>query len=214
MAKGQFIAFLDADDLWLPEKLEKQLAYMKQKNLLWSHSSYIKIYEKNKSKIALVNASPYKGNIFPFLLTSCRIATPCVMVDSDLLKSNKQLRFASDVPHGQDIALWMKIALEEPIGVLSEPLALVRIRGDNAALKARVQIEARANFYLFFQKEGIIKKIPEDLLLIYRLLWMLNESLSRLENNILRRQLSDWICKVLYFPFWSFFKFKRLRYIR
>ena len=46
-AKGRYIAFLDADDLWLPEKLEKQMAFMTKYNLDLTYSSYKLIDEDN-----------------------------------------------------------------------------------------------------------------------------------------------------------------------
>jgi teichuronic acid biosynthesis glycosyltransferase TuaG len=36
MAKGRFLAFLDADDLWHPEKLEQQLKFMMERNIGFS----------------------------------------------------------------------------------------------------------------------------------------------------------------------------------
>ena len=48
MAKGKYIAFLDADDLWLPQKIEKQIQFMKEKNLTVTYSSYHTIDENNR----------------------------------------------------------------------------------------------------------------------------------------------------------------------
>ena len=48
-AKGRYIAFLDADDLWIPEKLEKQIVFMSENNLDLTYSSYKLIDEDNNS---------------------------------------------------------------------------------------------------------------------------------------------------------------------
>ena len=49
IAKGRFIAFLDSDDLWLPEKLEKQISFMKDNNLAFTYSSYMLVDETDKN---------------------------------------------------------------------------------------------------------------------------------------------------------------------
>lgn len=46
-AKGEWIAFLDSDDLWKPEKLEHQLKFMKKHNLKFSYHEYVKIDEQS-----------------------------------------------------------------------------------------------------------------------------------------------------------------------
>lgn len=48
-AKGEWIAFLDSDDLWMPEKLEKQIAFMKKNGYTLSYTEYEKIDEDSKS---------------------------------------------------------------------------------------------------------------------------------------------------------------------
>ena len=47
-AKGKYIAFCDSDDQWLPNKLEKQIAFMKENNLQFSYSSYKVCNEEDK----------------------------------------------------------------------------------------------------------------------------------------------------------------------
>ncbi len=47
-AQGEWIAFLDSDDLWMPEKLEKQIAFMNEHGYVFSYTEYEKIDEENK----------------------------------------------------------------------------------------------------------------------------------------------------------------------
>ena len=46
-ANGEWIAFLDSDDLWLPKKLEHQILFMKKHNLIFSYHDYVKIDEES-----------------------------------------------------------------------------------------------------------------------------------------------------------------------
>ena len=57
-AKGDYIAFLDADDLWYPEKLDKQVAYMRANDIDVSYSSYIQMDADGNSLKRRIKALP------------------------------------------------------------------------------------------------------------------------------------------------------------
>lgn len=66
LAKGDFIAFLDADDLWHPEKLEQQLRFMSEHNCAVSYTSYLQIDESGNTLNKRILALPvldYKRQI-------------------------------------------------------------------------------------------------------------------------------------------------------
>jgi len=86
---GEFLAFLDADDLWLPSKLEEQMKYMMDNNIIFSFSNYEKKFLKKKN--IQVTCDKKKLN-YNDLLKSCDIGLSTVILKkklnyNDLLKS-------------------------------------------------------------------------------------------------------------------------------
>ena len=79
-ATGDYIAFEDSDDIWLPSKLEKQVAFMEETSAKWSHVGFYYWWPKTGKKIA-VDSSRDDGDIFLQRHISTKIATPAVMLD-------------------------------------------------------------------------------------------------------------------------------------
>jgi teichuronic acid biosynthesis glycosyltransferase TuaG len=103
-SKGNFLAFLDADDYWSKNKILLQLDLMKRNNLLFSHTSY-KIRTKNNSIIYR------KANdllTYDDLLKSCDICLSSVMISNKLIL-NKYKCFPN-LKTKEDYALWLKYA--------------------------------------------------------------------------------------------------------
>ena len=102
ISKGKYIAFLDADDLWHPDKLKEQLSYMKKKGIKITHTSYYIIDKQNK-KIGFREAKRINYNR---LVKSCDIGLSSVMVKKSLLKNN----LFSKLRTKEDYVLWLKLA--------------------------------------------------------------------------------------------------------
>ena len=207
-SQGNYIAFLDADDIWLPNKLEKQINFMESKKLYWSHHSYMRLYEWNK-KIDYVNVSKYKGNIFQKLMISCPIATPCVMLRSELLKV-KGFRFDSRFTNGEDSKLWAQVSLKYNIGSIKESLAIVRIRGSNAAKTARVQIKAKAYIYNYFISKNKWLPLNKDIVFIYKMLFWEYNLIKYFEDKVINKKMPELIARLLYGPFWAYLKLRKM----
>lgn len=141
-AKGNYIAFLDSDDLFLPQKLEKQVALMESNpNALLSHTSYLRI-DSSGRVLEEAESGGFSGNVYPRILTSCPIATPTVMVRAEAFKT---FSFEEGVHIGEDIILWSRISRVSQVLGIIEPLSLVRIHGDNATCSLHSQLVSVRN---------------------------------------------------------------------
>jgi hypothetical protein len=138
IAAGEFIAFLDSDDLFLPEKLEIQTRILREHpEILLVHSSYIRV-DKTGNELELIPSGTFTGCVYPRIYFRCRITPSTVVVRRRVFEN---LMFEESANIGEDVILWTKISkLGEIIGV-ERPLAKVRIHGNNAILIPEKGIE-------------------------------------------------------------------------
>ena len=103
--KGRFVAYLDADDIWKPEKLEKQIAFMKKNKCGFSCTSYEVIDDDGKPKNKYIHMLP-KVDYVGFL-TNNLLQTVGIMVDTSIV--DKQYLIMPDLRRRQDAATWLQI---------------------------------------------------------------------------------------------------------
>ena len=111
-AKGDFIAFLDSDDLWKKDKLKIQIEFMKKNNIECSHTSY-EIIDKNE-KICGKRISRNFNKVND-LIKSCDIGLSTVVLSKKIIKSNLQF---PNLKTKEDFVLWLNI-LQLKIPIIS-----------------------------------------------------------------------------------------------
>ncbi|WP_090399979.1 glycosyltransferase family 2 protein [Natribacillus halophilus] len=102
-AGGRYLAFLDADDQWLPEKLEKQLRFMQEGRIAFSFTSYMKI-KKDGTDTGTIVSVPEKVD-YGQLLKQNVIGCLTVMLDREKLGEVKM----NPMRTRQDFALWLSL---------------------------------------------------------------------------------------------------------
>jgi len=104
-AKGKYLAFLDSDDIWLPEKLELQINFMKKNNYSFVFSSYSVISDDEKPKytISVPETITYKR-----YLKNTIIGCLTVMLDKEKFKKIEMPNLRSS----HDMALWLNLLKE------------------------------------------------------------------------------------------------------
>ena len=104
-AKGRFITYLDADDVWFPQKLERQIEFMFDNNYVFTCTSYEVIDDNgcsNGKQVYMLPSVDYKGFLTYNLLQTVGIAVDTEYVDkSTLVMPNLRRR--------QDAATWLQI---------------------------------------------------------------------------------------------------------
>jgi len=170
-ARGEFIAFLDDDDEWLPEKLSRQIHFFESHadiELLYTQS-YMKdargilIGQKPSGKPALSFMELLEGDSIPLLTVLLR--RRCL---------EKVGGFDATLKTAQDYDLWLRIAKEFPIGFLPEPLAIYHRHGANMSTQPLRRYQATIAIFNKLFKGGDDpshrEKIGSRLILLHYLL--------------------------------------------
>ena len=84
--QGEFVTFLDCDDLWMPEKLEKQVAFLQSHDYVMAYSSYKAIDHAGSLKY-IYKLKNKSGAVFSYLMKRYNIAVLTVMIRKSFLDS-------------------------------------------------------------------------------------------------------------------------------
>lgn len=119
-AKGQWIAYLDSDDLWMPEKLEKQIKFMEENGYVFSYTNYEEIdVDGYKTGVKVTGPKKItKTGMFNYCWPGCLT----VMYDANKIG----LIQIEDIKKNNDYAMWLKVCRKADCYLLDEILGQYR----------------------------------------------------------------------------------------
>ncbi len=134
MGKGEFVAFLDSDDEWLPGKLRAQVNYLRAHawDIVQTREIWIR---KGKRVNAPAHLEKSQGDLFSASLMNCMITPSSVMMTRKLWDATGG--FDPEFPACEDYDLWLRITCGHRVGLLAENL-LIRYGGHSDQLSASV----------------------------------------------------------------------------
>ncbi len=145
MAKGLFLAFIDADDIWHPEKLERQLQFMTERNIGFSYSSYDCVDENGELLNKTIKAA---GDLdYETYLHNTLIGCSTVMLDKSIIGHVS----VPDFRTSEDTATWLNILKKGFIAyAIDEPLTSYCIRRRSASSN---KLKASADLWKVYRQQ-------------------------------------------------------------
>ncbi len=152
-SKGMILAFVDADDLWLKNKLEEQIKFMQDQAITFCHTSYKIINEKGEF------ISSRKARNFMTindLIKSCDIGLSTVLIEKDTIGSNK----FPEIKTKEDFVLWLQL-LSKDIRIygLDKELVLWRKTKNSLSSSLFQKMIDGYKVYNIYMKYNMVKSI-------------------------------------------------------
>jgi glycosyltransferase involved in cell wall biosynthesis len=128
MAMGEYIAFVDDDDLWLPNKLAQQLDCLHAESAAWVYCDAL-VFDGTSGqplhRFSQIN-TPHNGHVGAQLLIRDFIASPTPMVRRDVFDRVGLFDASPLLRRREDWEMWLRIAAHYPLSYIPEPLARYR----------------------------------------------------------------------------------------
>lgn len=160
-ARGEFLAFLDVDDMWLPEKLARQIPLFADPQVgLVCANYWIENELKRKRRLALRRPIP-AGWALGELLKSYFIGLVTLVVRRSAMES-LDYPFNARFALGGDRDLAIRLSVSWKLGSAPEPLAVYRLHGDNQIVRNRSQIHEELSCWIDQMEEvESVRSLPE-----------------------------------------------------
>ena len=171
LAKGQYLAFLDSDDIWKKEKLEKQLTFMKENNSTFSCTAYGKIDENGNDLKRIVPAervSNYWG-----VLKTCP-GNSTIIYDAIALGKH----IIPDIRKRNDYVMWLSVIKNaNTIMGMDDVLGFHRVRTDSISSKKTALV--KYHWFVYRQVENL-SFAKSSYLIFY---WIGKGLINKLQNQ-------------------------------
>ena len=156
-ARGKYIGFLDCDDIWLPTKLDEQLALFdhdSEVGLVYSDSILFNHVGKEKQFFHIV--TPFRGHAFSDLLVCNFIHLPSVMVRKKAFDGLAHY-FDDRFNMSGDFDAWLRISYKWKIDFVEKPLVKYRVHANNMSNTKGTQLLAQETGLMIENLQSMVK---------------------------------------------------------
>jgi glycosyltransferase involved in cell wall biosynthesis len=194
---GNYIAFIDHDDVFLPEKIMKTVRFLEANDTYGMVYTDMFVVNENGGFISnwLDKKRFYgEGGIYLNLLNECFILPTAVLIRMAILRETGL--FSEDIKSGEDIDLWLRIARRSKIGLIHEPLVKWRQHENNMSKKSKSNIP---NYIKVFESQLLLNLNKNEQRAVFKelsqlyfdfALIKLGEGMLRQAENMFRKSLS------------------------
>lgn len=136
-ARGEFVAFMDADDVSLPERLAKQVAYLDSHPEVSCLGTAYRIFDDQGFRGAPAVPREHEGIVSYLLFCGCAFCQSSVMLRRIVLEQPSPLRYREHFEAAHDCALWFDLIGRARFALLSEELVHYRVHSQSITCRTR-----------------------------------------------------------------------------